>query len=87
MIKACKIRKSGEMVLIYDGFQIHDYNTNNISARHNKKRQTNLLFADGHAITVDSKSLPNGTTEANSDLRSAAELGQNSPFPKWRLDQ
>jgi hypothetical protein len=32
------------------------------------------------------RGLPNGTTKANSDLRSAETLA-NCPFPKWRLDQ
>ena len=89
-IKFSKIRKAGEVAMIYDGFWTHNWNTNLISARHNKKRQTNFLFADGHAATVDTKSLPNGgagNEEATSDLRSAAELGKNAPFPKWRLDQ
>jgi prepilin-type N-terminal cleavage/methylation domain-containing protein/prepilin-type processing-associated H-X9-DG protein len=90
LIKASKIRKSGEMAMIYDGFQNHDYNTNKINARHGRRDQTNFLFADGHAATVPSKSLPNGgagNTMATSDLRSADELGRKSPFPKWRLDQ
>jgi prepilin-type processing-associated H-X9-DG protein len=56
----------------------------------------NMLFADGHAQSVnasskndgtpDTNGLPNGHTSANSDLRSAATL-VNCPFPKWRLDQ
>lgn len=94
MIKVSKIKKSGEMAMIYDGIQMHDFNTNKISARHGKRKsQTNFLFADGHAATVDSKSLPNGGAntgwdgnEGTSDLR-APEFLVNSPFPKWRLDQ
>jgi prepilin-type processing-associated H-X9-DG protein len=90
LIKVSKIKKAGEMAMIFDGFQIHDYNTNNISARHGRRKtQTNFLFADGHAETVPTKSLPNGGAGGNmstSDLRSPVEL-QKSPFPKWRLDQ
>jgi prepilin-type processing-associated H-X9-DG protein len=94
MIKVSKIKKAGEMAMIYDGIQMHDFNTNKISARHGRgKTQTNFLFADGHAETVPSKSLPNGGAntvwdgmESTSDLRSAIEL-QKAPFPKWRLDQ
>jgi prepilin-type processing-associated H-X9-DG protein len=94
MIKVSKIKKAGEMAMIYDGIQMHDFNTNKISARHGRnKTQTNFLFADGHAETVPSKSLPNGGAnsgwdgnESTSDLRSAQELAK-SPFPKWRLDQ
>lgn len=89
-LKFSKIRKSGEMAMIFDGFWTHNWNTNLISARHNKKRQTNFLFADGHAATVETKSLPDGgagNVQATSDLRSATELGNKAPFPKWRLDQ
>jgi prepilin-type N-terminal cleavage/methylation domain-containing protein/prepilin-type processing-associated H-X9-DG protein len=94
MIKASKIKKAGEMAMIYDGIQMHDFNTNKISARHGKRKtQTNFLFADGHCATVDSKSLPNGGAatgwdgnESTSDLRSVDTL-VNYPFPKWRLDQ
>lgn len=94
MIKAGKIKKAGEMAMIYDGIQMHDFNTNKISARHGKKKtQTNFLFADGHAETVPSASLPIGGAatawdgdETTSELRSAVELGKH-PYPKWRLDQ
>jgi len=96
MIKVSKIKKSGEMAMIFDGIQMHDFNTNKISARHGRRKtQTNFLFADGHCATVDSKSLPTGGgtaqgtwdgNESTSDLRSVDTL-VNYPFPKWRLDQ
>jgi prepilin-type N-terminal cleavage/methylation domain-containing protein/prepilin-type processing-associated H-X9-DG protein len=96
LIKLSKIRKSSEVAMIFDGFECHDYNTNNISLRHSRGKVCNFLFADGHAQavsatpknngTADTIGLPNGTTVANSDLRSAATL-VNCPFPKWRLDQ
>ena len=96
LIKVSKIKKAGEMAMLFDGVQAHDYDTNRISARHGRNKvQTNFLFADGHCETVPSKSLPNGGgssgtnwagTMATSDLR-APEFLQNSPFPKWRLDQ
>jgi prepilin-type N-terminal cleavage/methylation domain-containing protein/prepilin-type processing-associated H-X9-DG protein len=88
-IKFSNIKKSGEVVLIYDGFWCHNWNTNRIAARHDRKRKTNLLFADGHAVTVDTKSLPNGgadSTKSTSDLRSVETLA-DYPYPKWRLDQ
>jgi prepilin-type N-terminal cleavage/methylation domain-containing protein/prepilin-type processing-associated H-X9-DG protein len=94
MIKSNKIKKAGEMAMIYDGIQMHDFNTNKISARHGKNRTlVNFLFADGHAESIPAKQLPNGGAssawdgdETSSDLRSAATL-VNSPYPKWRLDQ
>jgi len=96
LIKVGKIKKAGEMAMIFDGIQMHDFNTNKISARHGRGRTiTNFLFADGHAESLPSKSLPTGgaaatwnpgTNSATSDLRSADTL-QKTPFPKWRLDQ
>jgi prepilin-type processing-associated H-X9-DG protein len=94
LIKLSKIRKSSEMAMIFDGFECHDYNTNNISLRHSRGKVCNFLFADGHAQAVSAtanpdgttRGLPNGNTKTNSDLRSAATL-EDCPFPKWRLDQ
>jgi prepilin-type N-terminal cleavage/methylation domain-containing protein/prepilin-type processing-associated H-X9-DG protein len=95
LCKTTQIRKSAEMVLIFDGLQCHDYDTNRISARHQKQTKTNILFADGHAASVDTASLPKGGdasgpggagNQGTSDLRSKDTL-INSPFPKWRLDQ
>jgi prepilin-type N-terminal cleavage/methylation domain-containing protein/prepilin-type processing-associated H-X9-DG protein len=94
LCKLSKIRKSAEVAMIFDGFECHNYNTNNISLRHSRGKVCNFLFADGHAAPVHAtvqadgttRGLPNGTTKANSDLRSAETLA-NCPFPKWRLDQ
>jgi prepilin-type N-terminal cleavage/methylation domain-containing protein/prepilin-type processing-associated H-X9-DG protein len=96
LIKTSQIKHSAEMAMIFDGFECHNYETNNISLRHSRGKVCNFLFADGHAQsitgrakndgTVDTYGLPNGHTSANSDLRSAATL-VNCPFPKWRLDQ
>jgi prepilin-type processing-associated H-X9-DG protein len=72
-------------VLVFDGIRMHDYKTNRISARHNRKKMTNILLADGHAVTVETASLPD-LTEAEfggTDL----SVFNKSPFPKWRLDQ
>ena len=91
LTRATQIRKSSEMAMIYDGLQFHNWDTNRISARHSKQTKVNFLFADGHAASVDAKSLPNGGSGANessSDLRSKDELGlKGATFPKWRLDQ
>lgn len=83
--KLVQIKHSAELVLVYDGIRQHDYKTNRISARHMRKRYTNILLADGHAVGVESKSLPD-LTEAQFG---GTDLGvfAKSPFPKWRLDQ
>jgi prepilin-type N-terminal cleavage/methylation domain-containing protein/prepilin-type processing-associated H-X9-DG protein len=96
LTKQSQLKKSSDLVMIYDGFWCHDYDTNKISARHSRKRKTNILFADWHATSVDVSDLPNGTgsysSQGNSDLAGAygsprrEELGKH-PFPRWRLDQ
>jgi len=49
-----------EVVFLFDGIFMNINSTNpmRISARHNKFTQTNLLFADGHAGTFITSSLP-----------------------------
>ncbi len=99
LVKTSQIKKSSEMVMIFDGLQCHDIDTNRISLRHAKGTQTNVLFADGHAVGVTGSSkaktgdLPTGSVtnggtvnNSQSELRSAAELIR-IPYPRWRLDQ
>lgn len=96
LTKITQIHKASEMAMIFDGGPVcHDYNTARISARHMKGKRTNILFADGHAASLDSKSLPNGGIPApsasggvigTSDLGNVQKLADH-PFPKWRLDQ
>ena len=83
--KLTQLKRGGELVLMYDGIRQHDYKTNRISARHARKKRTNLLLADAHCESVESKSLPD-LTEAEmkgTDLNVFAK----TPFPRWRLDQ
>jgi prepilin-type N-terminal cleavage/methylation domain-containing protein/prepilin-type processing-associated H-X9-DG protein len=79
------IKRPADTALLYDGVRMHDLKTNRISARHNRKRLTNFLMADGHATSLESKSLPD-LTEAQfggTDLSVFA----TTPYPRWRLDQ
>lgn len=101
LTKMSQLKKSSELVLIFDGIQGFDvvpgdggaskgYNTSRISPRHAKGKMVNILFADGHAVSVPAGSLPKGAGPS-SDLAGAygspsANLSTN-PFPKWRLDQ
>ena len=48
--------------------------------------QQGFMFADFHAEQIEGSALPNGSTAADSDLRSAATL-IGKPYPLWRLDQ
>lgn len=88
--KLSSIPKSAEMVFMYDGtFYDLNYDANRISARHNKNRQSNLLFYDGHAATYYTKELPGGDQNANSPsnpFTTAAGCNQ-WPATKWRIDQ
>jgi prepilin-type N-terminal cleavage/methylation domain-containing protein/prepilin-type processing-associated H-X9-DG protein len=83
--KLTQFRKSADLVLLFDGLRIHSYNTNYISARHNRKKFTNLLLADGHAVGVDAKTLPDLTE----DQMKGADVSvfNKWAWPKWRLDQ
>lgn len=86
--KQNQLKHPTELVLLFDGLRSHNLDTNFISLRHGKGKQTNILFADYHAASAGAGELPNGTTTTDSDLRSAAAMqaaGKNSP--KWRLDQ
>jgi prepilin-type processing-associated H-X9-DG protein len=60
---------------------------NRLNARHNKQTITNLLFFDGHAESVPTKSLPGGdgvATSADFALSNLQLPKYNSI--KWRLD-
>ncbi len=85
MSKLAQIHRPADTVLLFDGLRLLDSQTARISARHNRKKYTNLLMADGHVTTVDTKSTPR-LTEAQwkgPDLT----VFEKSPYPRWRLDQ
>jgi prepilin-type processing-associated H-X9-DG protein len=88
LMKYSQIKKSSEVAMLFDGLRSHNYDPNYINARHAKGKQTNFLFADGHAAPVDTKSLPigGGSTKATSVFRDPEQLAP-FPYPKWRLDQ
>jgi prepilin-type processing-associated H-X9-DG protein len=88
MSKMTQIRKSSDMAMLFDGLRSHNYNTYNISVRHNKRRYANFLFADWHAEQIEGSALPEGFDINDSDLRSADVLAsKNKKYPLWRLDQ
>ncbi len=85
------IRKPSDMVMLFDGLFINLYfDSDRISARHGKRTQTNLLFFDGHAATVQTKTLPGGygptPNGAGNPFNTLAGLA-GWQWPKWRLDQ
>ena len=83
--KFAQLKRGAELVLLYDGVRQHDYMTARISARHMKKKRTNLLLADAHCESVDTKSLPS-LTEAEMKGTDVSVFSK-TPFPRWRLDQ
>jgi prepilin-type processing-associated H-X9-DG protein len=103
-ITTSMIRHSADVVLFYDGIldslfnKPTQSNPNRLSARHNRKTSTNMAFADGHAATFDTRSLPGGLgLDANNNPYGGAKmctfydptyLQQNypPPAPQWRLE-
>lgn len=91
--KLTQFRNSSELVLLLDGVRwiVEDpppagiTKLTRISARHNRKKVTNLLLADGHAVSVMTATLPQISHQemVGTDL----SVFNASPFPKWRLDQ
>jgi prepilin-type processing-associated H-X9-DG protein len=92
LTKITEIKKPSELVFIYDGVGSVNYfstNANRINARHNKEKQTNILFFDGHAETTYTKTLPGGDGNAGIPATNVFTLAnlKNHPRPLWRMDQ
>jgi prepilin-type N-terminal cleavage/methylation domain-containing protein/prepilin-type processing-associated H-X9-DG protein len=101
--KLSQIKDTAEVVWLYDGI-FYDLNyvgspantggANRINARHGNAKRTNLLFYDGHAITVDTGAIPGGIGDANTPsnpfaVASPPPVGSallNDLTIKWRLD-
>jgi prepilin-type N-terminal cleavage/methylation domain-containing protein/prepilin-type processing-associated H-X9-DG protein len=51
-------KRSSEVVFLYDGYYMNQGTSpNRVNARHNKNTMTNILFLDGHAAGVHTKSI------------------------------
>jgi prepilin-type N-terminal cleavage/methylation domain-containing protein/prepilin-type processing-associated H-X9-DG protein len=86
--KMTEIRKSAEVVFLFDGvsFNLHQ-RPNRLNARHNKQTITNLLFYDGHAESFRTRDLPGKdgvAVAADFSLENLQKPEYNSI--KWRLD-
>lgn len=74
-----EIASPSEMVMIYDGFFKHGGEARLMAnARHKRRTVTNFLFADGHAGSVETDTLPASFDDADLDAR---------PYPKYKLRQ
>ena len=78
------------MVYLYDGTYLDlFYDADRLSARHNNFTITNILFFDGHVISVRTADLPGGVgpNASGTNLFTLANLAKYPPGIKWRLDQ
>lgn len=91
--KITDIRKSADVVFLFDGISLNlqSTNANRINARHNKQTATNILFFDGHAATYRTADLPGGLGNANPATTTFGLSNLHNPKyaggPQWRLDQ
>ncbi len=87
--KLATIKYSAEVVFLFDGtFYDLFYDANRLNARHGKRKQTNLLFFDGHAATFDTAGLPGGIGDANASNPFGSKAAMVPwPTPKFRTDQ
>ncbi|MCW3060691.1 MAG: hypothetical protein JWQ02_2512 [Capsulimonas sp.] len=96
--KITDVRKSSEVVFLFDGvgINVQSTNANRLNARHNRQTATNILFFDGHAESFPTAGLPGGAGDANPPVNVFGKLDQpldlnsdvaKKPYPKFRLDQ
>ena len=85
LTRISQIRRPSDTPLILDGLRLLDGKTARMSARHNRRTMTNMLFADGHCQSVNEKALPNDDkvfagTDPNAVTRRWGSV-------RWRMDQ
>jgi prepilin-type processing-associated H-X9-DG protein len=85
LTKLSQIKKSSELVLVYDGLRGNNGNVHKISPRHNRQKYTNVMMADGHVETILWRDLPQISQKEwkGTDL---TRFGPDQHI-KWRLDQ
>jgi prepilin-type processing-associated H-X9-DG protein/prepilin-type N-terminal cleavage/methylation domain-containing protein len=90
LTKVSQIKRSADTVFLFDGTFLNlYYEADRLSARHNGRSFTNILFFDGHVATVRTAELPGGlgpNAGGSSPFNSLATL-QKFPEFRWRLDQ
>jgi prepilin-type N-terminal cleavage/methylation domain-containing protein/prepilin-type processing-associated H-X9-DG protein len=88
--KTSRIRNPSDIVAIFDGMWINvqGSNANRVNARHNDRKLTNILMADGHGESFRTADLPGGLGDARPGSTTfSLENLRRFPYPKWRLDQ
>jgi prepilin-type processing-associated H-X9-DG protein/prepilin-type N-terminal cleavage/methylation domain-containing protein len=85
-----QIKRNADTVFVFDGTFLNlYYEADRISARHNNRTTTNLLFFDGHAANVPTAGLPGGlgpNAGGSSPFNNLTKL-QKYPDYRWRMDQ
>ena len=82
-----QIRRTATMVMVLDGLRVIDGKVARISARHNGKKMTNVMMADGHAESLPTKSLPQ--LDEHLQRKGGQDPWQKGYFyknPQWRFD-
>jgi prepilin-type processing-associated H-X9-DG protein len=90
LTKISQIKRPADTVFVFDGTFLNIYyEADRISARHNRRTYTNLLFFDGHARSVPTASLPGGMGPNAGGKSPFNDLNQLKKFPefRWRMDQ
>ena len=94
LAKITQIKDTSRMVCAFDGIatvNVQSVNANRLNARHKKFSVTNILFFDGHADSLQTKSLPGGDGDAGIGSAASATFSLANlvkyPATKWRLDQ
>lgn len=91
LTKVSQIKRSAETVFLFDGTFLNlYYEADRLSARHDRRQSTNLLFFDGHAATVRTIELPGGlgpNAGGSSPFNSVTTLNNKFPGIRWRMDQ
>ena len=59
LTKLSQLGHPATLPLIYDGVSLFNFRPANISARHGRRKLTNILMADGHCETQATQTLPN----------------------------
>jgi prepilin-type processing-associated H-X9-DG protein len=79
LVKITRVRRSAEVVMLFDGIWFHHEIPNMMNRRHAGKT-VNMLLGDGHAENFASNMVPANSGEDN-NLKTNAY-----PYPKYRID-
>ena len=88
--KMSMIREGSDTVLLYDGIYLNLrlVNDQRLAARHNKRTMTNILFFDGHALSLPISTFPHQAGSSTLlDFSDAALARPGYGYPVWKINQ